>query len=114
MEEVTRRVTNTNKYKVVLKVNCDMSGLTPEQIEEYAFDSIWIAEQARLRDLSDKDLDAMEGVYSFTAVEKSRTKGPRDPLKAAIKSVPTMSKEQRKVLSDAIAAMDAAEAKAAK
>ena len=95
MEEVTRRVTNDTKHKVVLKVNCDMSGLTPEQIEEYAFDSIWIAEQARLRDLSDKDLDAMEGVYSFTAVEKSRTKGPKDPVKALLKAWPTMTKEQK-------------------
>ena len=95
MEEVTRRVTNTNKHKVVLKVNCDMSGLTPEQIEEYAFDSIWIAEQARLREMSDKDLDALEGVYSFTAVEKSRTKGPKDPVKALLKAWPTMTKEQK-------------------
>ena len=104
MTEVTRRVTNTNKHKVVLKVNCDMSGLTPEQIEEYAFDSIWIAEQARLRDLSDKDLDAMEGVYSFTAVEKSRTKGPRDPLKAAIKAISTMTPEARAELLAALKA----------
>jgi hypothetical protein len=104
MEEVTRRVTNNTGHKVVLKVNCDMSGLTSEQIEEYAFDSIWIAEQARLREMSDKNLDALNGEYTFTAVEKSRTKGPRDPLKAAIKAIPKMSDEEKAKLLAALKA----------
>lgn len=102
MEEVTRRVTNNTGHKVVLKVSCDMSGLTSEQIEEYAFDSIWIAEQARLRELSDTQLDDLNGEYTFTAVEKSRTKGPRDPLKAAIKAISTMTPEAKAELMKAL------------
>ena len=97
----TRRITNKSEDKFVLTVECDMSSLTPEQVEEYAFDAIWIKEQAKLRESSSKTLDGYEGRYIFTAEPKG-TKGVKDPVKAAINSIGNMSEEQKQELRDAL------------
>ena len=103
----TRRITNKSEDKFVLQVECDMSSLTPEQVEEYAFDAIWIKEQAKLRESSTKTLEGYEGSYTFTAEPKG-TKGVKDPIKTAINAVPNMSKDDRERL---LKAIDEAEAK---
>ena len=96
MEDKKRRITTKAGDKFVLMVTCDLSELTPEQVEEYAFDAIWIKEQATLRDTSTKAMEDMEGVYTFTAEAKTgKKRGPVDPVKAFLKAVPTMSKEQK-------------------
>ena len=97
----TRRITNDNKDKFVLEVTCDMSELTPEQIEKYAFDAIWIKEQAKLRDLTTKVLEDMAGKYTFTAEAKGN-KAPKDPVKSAIRAVATMTEEQKEELRQAL------------
>ena len=103
----TRRITNKSEDKFVLQVECDMSSLTPEQVEEYAFDAIWIKEQAKLRESSTQTLEGYEGSYTFTAEAKG-TKGVKDPIKTAINAVPNMSKDERERL---LKAIDEAEAK---
>ena len=99
--EKTRRITNKQEDKFVLMVTCNMSSLTPEEIEEYAFDAIWIKEQAKLRESSTKTLEGYEGLYIFTAEPKG-TKGVKDPVKAAINSIGNMSEEQKQELRDAL------------
>ena len=96
MEDKKRRITTKAGDKFVLMVTCDLSELTPEQVEEYAFDAIWIKEQATLRDTSTKAMEDMEGVYTFTAEAKTgKKRGPVDPVKAITKALPTMTKEQK-------------------
>ena len=113
MITVARRITNDNKDKFKLEVTCDMSDLTAEQIEEYAFDAIWIKEQAKLRDLTTKALEDMAGEYTFTAEAKGN-KAPKDPVKSAIKAVINMTKEQREEMLKAIDAAEALEKEANK
>ena len=111
MITVTRRITNKSEDKFKLEVTCDMSELTPEQIEEYAFDAIWIREQAKMRDLTTKALEGMTGEYTFTAEAKGN-KAPKDPVKSAIKAVPNMTKKQREEMLKAIDAAEALEKEA--
>ena len=68
--EWKRSVTNDKGNTFKLTVECDFSGLNEEQLKAYAFDSLWIKEQGRLRALSNKALEDLKGVYKFKAVPK--------------------------------------------
>jgi len=70
MKNIKRSITNEAGNKFTLLVDCDFSDLTDEQVREYAFDAIWIKEQATLRATSNKGFEDLNGNYSFKAMPK--------------------------------------------
>ena len=105
--KMERKVTNEAGNKFDLTIECDLSKLTKEQIEQYALDSIWIKEQATLRAMSNSAFELMKGSYKFKA-------SPKGIRKAAVisneKIVATardkMSKEERLELIKKLEALD--------
>ena len=75
-----RSITNDSGNKFRLEVECDFTGLNEDQIRSYAFDSLWIKEQGRLRALSNKALEDLKGVYKFKAVPKGTKVARTKPL----------------------------------
>ena len=66
MEKLTEsRYLTINKglaaeYKVKMVVECDVTGLTEDQVHAYAFDAIWIREQTKLRKFNQRQLDELQ------------------------------------------------------
>lgn len=75
-----RSVKNDAGNQFKLEVECDFTGLNEDQIRSYAFDSLWIKEQSRLRALSNKALEDLKGRYSFKAVPKGTKVARTRPL----------------------------------
>jgi len=99
MNEIKRRITNEAGNKFELMVSCDISGLTQEQIEEYAFDAIWIKEQSTMRAMSNKAFEELGGKYTFTATPKG-TRAVRKPMTQdeILAYIATLPKEERKAM----------------
>jgi len=92
-----RNVTNEAGNKFTLLVKCDLSGLTEDQIKEYAFDAIWIKEQSNMRAMSNKAFEEMNGNYTFKAVPKG-TRAVLDPVTTANKAIEKMTIEEKRAL----------------
>jgi len=103
MNEIKRRVKNDAGNSFTLMVNCDMSGLTTEQIKEYAFDAIWIKEQSNLRALSNKAFEDMNGKYAFKATPKG-VRAARKPMtkEEVLAYIAGLPKDERKAMLDLI------------
>ena len=74
-----RRIKNDVGDSFTLMVDGDLSGLSQEELEEYAFDAIWIKEQSTLRSNSNKCFEELEGNYTFKATPKG-VRAARKPM----------------------------------
>ena len=66
-----RGLKSDSGYKVNITVECDFSHLTHNELMEYAFDSVWIKEQGKLRKLNNSELSEIsKNGYTFIAQPK--------------------------------------------
>ena len=54
-----RGLKSDSGYKVNITAECDFSHLTHNELMEYAFDSVWIKEQNKLRRLNNSELSEL-------------------------------------------------------
>jgi len=104
--EKKRSVTNEVGNKYTLLVECDLSGLTKEQVEDYAFDAIWIKEQANMRAMSNKALEDLNGKHEFKAMPKGVRVAKVLTTDELIKAIKGKSKEDRLAAIEQLKAMD--------
>jgi len=101
-----RNVTNEAGNKFTLLVKCDLSGLTEDQIKEYAFDAIWIKEQSNMRAMSNKAFEEMNGNYTFKAVPKGIRIAKVMTTDELVNAIKGKSKEERLEAIERLKAME--------
>jgi len=101
-----RSVTNEAGNKFTLMVECDFSGLKNEEIQDYAFDAIWIKEQSNLRSLSNKAFESMNGEYMFKAIPKGTRVAKVMSTDELINAIKGKSKEDRLKAIELLKAME--------
>ena len=106
--ERKRSVKNNAGNKFTLVVECDITGLNKEQVEDYAFDAIWIKEQTALREMSNKAFEDLKGKYSFKAIPKGIRKAKSKTLTTdeLVNAIKGKSREERLAAIEQLKALD--------